>query len=130
MCLCIRMCVVGDWDQLMESDKILLTCRQAAGQTSVTLTRDERGRERRRRNISGERWNIFLYHATLTLTHPSQVHRSGNMDNRGLFCGTQACLQPLHSGFLSCPCSHIVTRINIPHPFSTSGSFRTSCKKW
>lgn len=28
---------------MIESDKILLTCRQAAGQTSVTLTQDERG---------------------------------------------------------------------------------------
>lgn len=27
----------------MESDKILLTCRQAAGQTSVTLTQKEQG---------------------------------------------------------------------------------------
>ena len=53
MCVCV--CVAGGWDQLMESDKILLTCRQAAGQTSVTLTRDERGgREEERKHHGGE----------------------------------------------------------------------------
>lgn len=61
---------------MIECDKIIVTCRQAAGQTSVTLTRRERCEEmEEREHQRGEVAAFLRCHATLTTARPSPLPR-------------------------------------------------------
>lgn len=116
----VCVCVVGGQDQLIESDKTFLTCRQAARQTSVTLTGDEQERVEERKHHWEE-----VPHFPLPCNYDddtsSQVHISSKSNTHASFCSTWANLQPLHLRFLLCPFSHSHQHYYPTSRFSMSG---------